>query len=250
MPQLNPITVVIPCHNEAGAIADLVAETFGALGPVCAEILVVDDGSTDGTAAALLRQFPDDPRLRLIRHGRCWGQSSAIRTGVRAATTAWIATLDGDGQNPPDQILTLIARLEQADAARVGLVQGQRRDRQDAGSRRLASVLANRIRNYCLHDTVADSGCGLKLFRRDAWLGLPFFNHIHRFTPAMMQREGWLVLVSPVTHRPRIAGASKYTNFRRAMVGIVDLAGAAWLIMRAGVPSTTLEGPGAANGES
>lgn len=231
------ISVVIPCHNEAGAISALVQETFEVLGPVCGEVLVVDDGSTDATVANLRQQFGDDPRVQVIRHARCWGQSSAIRSGVRRASNAWIATLDGDGQNPPDQILALLRRLEQAGSAATGLVQGQRQDRQDAGNRKLASVLANRIRNACLRDNVSDSGCGLKLFRRDAWLGMPFFDHIHRFTPAMMQREGWQVLVAPVSHRPRQAGVSKYSNWRRGLVGIVDLAGAAWLTTRAGVPS-------------
>ncbi|MGA0617128.1 glycosyltransferase family 2 protein [Paracoccus sp. KR1-242] len=234
---IDSISIVIPCHNEGGAINALVAETFATLGPLCGEVLVVDDGSTDATAQNLLREFGAEPRFHLIRHRRCWGQSSAVRSGVRAATGTWIATMDGDGQNPPDQILQLIRRLAEGNDDAVGLVQGQRRDRQDAGNRKLASQVANRIRNLCLGDNVSDSGCGLKLFRRDAWLALPFFDHIHRFTPAMMQREGWLVLVAPVTHRPRVAGVSKYSNWRRGMVGIVDLVGAAWLIRRTGVPS-------------
>lgn len=233
---LRSLSVVIPCHNEEGAIAALIAETFAALSDLRLQIIVVDDGSEDNTAARVSELIETEPRLRLIRHALCSGQSAAIRSGVQAARHDWVATLDGDGQNPPDQIRALIARLASASAARVGLVQGQRLKRKDVASRQLASRLANALRNAVLHDGVTDSGCGLKLFRREAWLAMPFFDHIHRFTPALIRREGWEVLVCPVTHRARQAGRSNYSNLQRALVGAIDLLGVAWLIRRSGKP--------------
>lgn len=230
---VQAISVVVPAHDEAGAIAPLVAEIAAALEGRDFEILVVDDASSDATPAILAGLAAREPALRVLTHARRAGQSTAIRTGVRAARHAWIATLDGDGQNPPDQIPHLIAALVEPGAARVGLVQGQRAARRDSFAKRFGSRIANAIRGALLRDGVRDSGCGLKLFRRDAYLDLPFFDHIHRFMPAMMRREGWEVRVVDVTHRPRASGRSKYTNLQRALVGIVDLAGAAWLIRRA-----------------
>lgn len=232
----SDLSVVIPCHNEEEAIVPLIRETLEALRGLNVEVIVVDDGSADETPARVLGVAVLDPRVRLIRHDICCGQSAALRSGIRAAQNDWIATLDGDGQNPPDQILALIARADGADAGQVGLVQGQRQHRRDTPSRRIASRVANGIRNAVLQDGVADSGCGLKLFRREAWLAMPFFDHIHRFTPAMMRREGWQVLVTPVAHRPRHSGRSKYSNLQRGLVGVVDLIGAAWLIRRSGAP--------------
>ncbi|MDS9469877.1 glycosyltransferase family 2 protein, partial [Paracoccus sp. MBLB3053] len=230
------LSVVIPCHNEEGAIAELIAECFAALPEREIEVIIVDDGSQDATAARVLELAAHEPRLRLIRHARCCGQSTAIRSGVAAARHDWVATLDGDGQNPPDQIPVLIAALDIAPVARIGLVQGQRLGRRDTASKRVASRMANGLRNAVLRDGVTDSGCGLKLFRREAWLAMPFFDHIHRFTPAMMRRDGWEVLISPVNHRPRLSGRSNYSNLQRALVGVVDLLGAAWLIRRSGRP--------------
>lgn len=232
----SDLSVVIPCHNEEEAIVPLIRETLEALRGLNVEVIVVDDGSADETSARVLGVAVLDPRVRLIRHDICCGQSAALRSGIRAAQHDWIATLDGDGQNPPDQILALIARADGADTGQVGLVQGQRQQRRDTPSRRIASRVANGIRNAVLQDGVADSGCGLKLFRREAWLAMPFFDHIHRFTPAMMRREGWQVLVTPVAHRPRHSGRSKYSNLQRGLVGVVDLIGAAWLIRRSGAP--------------
>lgn len=227
------ISVVVPVHDEAGAIAPLVGEIAAALDGLEVEIIVVDDASTDATHAILDGLAASQPALRVLTHPRRAGQSSAIRTGVRAARHDWIATLDGDGQNPPDQIPRLIAAAGGPGAARVGLVQGQRAVRSDSLAKRLGSGIANAIRAGLLRDGVRDSGCGLKLFRRAAYLDLPFFDHIHRFMPAMMHREGWEVRLVDVTHRPRTSGRSKYTNLQRALVGVVDLAGAAWLIRRA-----------------
>ncbi|MTH76557.1 glycosyltransferase family 2 protein [Paracoccus aestuariivivens] len=237
---VTSLSVVIPCHNEEGAIAGLITECFAALPERAIEVIIVDDGSQDATAARVLELAAHEPRLRLIRHARCSGQSATIRSGVTAARHDWVATLDGDGQNPPDQIQVLIAALAIAPAARVGMVQGQRQGRRDPASKRIASRLANALRNAALQDGVADSGCGLKLFRREAWLAMPFFDHIHRFTPAMIRRDGWEVLVTPVTHRARVAGRSNYSNLQRALVGAVDLLGAAWLIRRSGRPRPVL----------
>lgn len=235
-PSIEPITLVIPCLNEAECLKPLLEEVFRTLGARLAEVIVVDDGSTDATPDILAEVARAEPRLVAVTHAAPAGQSSAIRTGVRLAETEWIATLDADGQNPPDQVLALIAALDAADAgwSHIGLAQGERLDRRDGSSRRWASTLANRIRAATLGDGVRDSACGLKLFRRRAFLDLPFFDHIHRFLPAMMRREGWGVLVAPVAHRPRIAGRSHYSNLQRALVGLVDLAGAAWLQRRRG----------------
>lgn len=233
-PSIEPISLIIPCLDEAGSIPALLDEVFRTLGDCLAEVIVVDDGSTDSTPDLLATLARSEPRLIVLTHDAPAGQSSAVRTGVRAAETTWVATLDGDGQNPPDQIAALIAALDAAGAAarRIGLVQGERRARRDASSRKWSSSIANRIRAAALGDGVSDSACGLKLFRRRAYLELPYFEHLHRFLPAMMQREGWNVLVVPVEHRARIAGRSHYSNLQRAFVGLIDLAGAVWLQRR------------------
>ncbi len=238
--QISSLSVVIPFLNEEGAADALIAETLGALEGLDVELIAVNDGSNDGTAAILERAAARDPRIRVIHHSARRGQSSAIRSGVRAASREWVVTLDGDGQNPPDQILALIAALP-VHAERVGIVQGQRLKRQDSWAKRAASRFANRLRGALLADGVQDSGCGLKLFRREAWLAMPFFDHIHRFTPAMIKREGWLVLTAPVAHRARESGRSNYNNLQRGLVGAVDLLGAAWLIARSGKPVVQIQ---------
>mgnify|MGYP001545159411 CR=1 FL=1 len=230
---LPPVSVVIPVRDEAAAIAPLIQEIAAVMAGLDHEIIVVDDGSGDGTDHILQALAARMPRLRLHRHPRSRGQSTAIRSGVRLARGALIVTLDGDGQNPPDQIPLLLAPFAHA-APGLGLVQGQRARRQDSLAKRLASRFANAIRGGLLHDGVRDSGCGLKAFRREAYLELPFFDHIHRFMPAMMLREGWRVETVDVTHRARESGRSKYSNLARGLVGIPDLMGAAWLIRRSG----------------
>lgn len=231
---VEPISLVIPCRNEAGCIGSLLEEVFGLLGPRLIEVIVVDDGSTDATPELLAGLSRLEPRLMVLTHAVPAGQSSAVRTGVRAAESHWVATLDADGQNPPDQMFALMAALDSDGAIprRVGLVQGERRHRRDNSGRRWGSAIANRLRSWALDDGVRDSACGLKLFRRRAFLDMPYFEHVHRFMPAMMRREGWDVLVVPVQHRLRIAGQSHYSNLQRAAVGLVDLAGAAWLLRR------------------
>ncbi|MFD1881941.1 glycosyltransferase family 2 protein [Paracoccus pacificus] len=232
----NPVpavSVVIPVRDEALAITPLVQEIATVLAGRDFEIIVVDDGSQDGTDQILQTLALRNDWLRVHRHPHSRGQSTAIRSGVRLARAPLIVTLDGDGQNPPDQIPLLLAPFENAPGG-LGLVQGQRAGRQDTWSKKIASRFANRLRSALLHDGVRDSGCGLKAFRREAYMDLPFFDHIHRFMPAMMLREGWQIQTVDVTHRPRSTGCSKYSNLARGLVGIPDLLGAAWLIRRSG----------------
>lgn len=240
VPSLD-ISVVVPARDEIVAIGALVEEIGKVLSGRSFEVIVVDDGSTDGTPHALAAIAARHPWFSFLRNDVSCGQSASIRRGVRAAHGRLIVTLDGDGQNPPDQIPALIAPFGDPDSAGLGLVQGQRTKRKDTLGKRIGSRIGNGIRNALLHDGVRDSGCGLKAFRREAYFDLPWFDHIHRFMPAMMLREGWRITTVPVTHRDRQGGRSKYGNLSRALVGIPDLLGAAWLIRRA-VPSRTTKG--------
>lgn len=231
------LSVVIPVKNEADNIAPLVAEIAAALdGLVAYEILCVDDGSTDATAAAVMRLASETPRLRLLRHAQSCGQSAAIRTGIRAAHAAWIATLDGDGQNDPADIPGLWRFARAAPAAPPLLVAGHRRNRQDRWSKRAASRIANAIRARLLRDGTPDTGCGLKVFPRALFLELPDFDHMHRFLPALVLRAGGSVRSVPVNHRARRGGVSKYGVLDRLGVGIADLCGVMWLQRRAARP--------------
>jgi dolichol-phosphate mannosyltransferase len=235
------LSVVIPVKNEAGNIAPLAAEIAAALDAVARyEIVYVDDGSDDATAAEIGRLQAGMPQLRLVRHARSCGQSAAIRSGVRAARGRWIATLDGDGQNDPADI-PLLWRLvqETADggpALPPLLIAGHRARRRDSWSKRQASRIANAVRRRLLRDDTPDTGCGVKLFPRALFLDLPFFDHMHRFLPALVLREGGIVRSVPVNHRPRQRGASKYGVFDRLGVGIADLAGVMWLRRRQARP--------------
>ena len=236
------LSVVIPVRNEAPNLAPLVAEIRTALdGRFDYEIVCVDDGSSDGTAAELLRLRGDFERLRVVRHRRGSGQSMAIRSGVKAARGPWIATLDGDGQNDPADIPILweIAQRVPTDAAL--LVAGQRRQRRDSWSKRWASRVANAIRQAMLRDSTPDSGCGLKLFRRDLFLDLPAFDHMHRFLPALVRGIGGQVISVPVNHRPRQCGRSNYGVLDRAWVGLIDLFGVMWLLRRTKNPELALD---------
>ncbi len=231
------LAVVIPVRNEAPNIAPLVAEIRAALDGVADyEIVYVDDGSSDATVAAVHDLQRGCPRLRLVRHRASAGQSAAILSGVRAAQAPWIATLDGDGQNDPADIPRLWQRARAAPAEPPLLLAGWRQKRQDSAVKRLSSRIANRVRGALLGDGTPDTGCGLKLFRRALFLELPFFDHCHRFLPALVKRQGGRVVSVAVNHRPRQRGASNYGTLDRLFVGIADLLGVMWLMRRAKLP--------------
>ena len=228
------LSVVIPVRNEAPNIAPLVREIAAALeGRLDYEIIYVDDGSRDETAAAVRALAREVPRLRLLRHRRSFGQSTAIRTGVKAARAPWIATLDGDGQNDPADIPKLWDMARAAASAPPLLIAGHRARRRDSTVKRLSSRIANWVRRGLLGDGTPDTGCGLKLFPRALYLELPFFDHNHRFLPALVRRAGGRVVSVPVNHRPRERGRSNYGTLDRLFVGIVDLFGVMWLMRRA-----------------
>jgi dolichol-phosphate mannosyltransferase len=224
------ISVVVPVKDEAGNVGPLAREIAAALAGEAHEIIFIDDGSTDGTGAALAALKTEIPQLRVLRHSRNLGQSRGIRSGVLAARGDIIITLDGDGQNDPADIPKLLAALHAE--AEVGMVSGVRTKRKDTASRRIASKLGNALRSAMLGDGASDTGCGLKAFRRQAFLELPYFDHIHRFLIALVLREGWKVRYVPVNHRPRLTGTSKYTNFGRLLVSVHDLLGVRWLQRR------------------
>jgi dolichol-phosphate mannosyltransferase len=229
MPQLS---VVVPVHNERDNIVPLLSEIAAALrGKIEFEIVYVDDCSKDGSLGVMTAAKVQFPELRILRHLAQSGQSTAVRTGVKAARGAWIATLDGDGQNDPADIPKLLAMRDESPSM-IKLYAGWRVERKDSGSKRWASRVANAIRSRMLRDNTPDTGCGIKLFERAAFLDLPYFDHMHRYLPALMQRAGWQVKSVPVNHRPRGTGQSKYNNFNRALVGITDLRGVSWLIKR------------------
>ena len=228
---LPALSVVVPVRNEAGNIAPLVAEIAGALQGRAFEIVYVNDGSTDTTEQELRGLMVERPYLRQIRHEKSCGQSAAVRTGVAAARAPIAVTLDGDGQNDPAFIPALVAALE-AGAPRVGLIAGQRVGRKATGFKKLQSRIANAIRKAVLKDGTRDTGCGLKAFRRDLFLSLPYFDGLHRFLPALIRREGFDVGYVDVVDRPRVHGMSNYGFWDRLWVGILDLAGVWWLIRR------------------
>jgi dolichol-phosphate mannosyltransferase len=227
------LSVVVPVCNEAENVEPLAREIDAALVHVPHEMIFVDDGSTDDTARILLALKATLPALRVLRHSFRSGQSAAVASGVRAARAPWIATLDGDGQNDPADIPRLLAARELPENRSVQLFMGNRKaSRRDTAFRKLQSSVANGVRSSLLGDGTPDTGCGIKLFEREAFMNLPRFDHMHRFLPALFQRHGARVVSVPVGHRPRTRGTSKYGMLNRLWVGIVDIAGVMWLRRR------------------
>ena len=234
------VSVVVPVKDEVGNVATLAREIAAALAhEPNHEIIFVDDGSTDGTAEALTALKSEIAGFRPLRHDRNLGQSRGIYTGIKAARGDIIVTLDGDGQNDPADIPMLLAKLRGNPS--LGMVSGVRVKRQDTASRRMASKLGNSFRNAMLGDGATDTGCGIKAFYRAAFLELPYFDHMHRYLIALVQRHGWKVDYAPVNHRPRLAGRSKYTNLGRTLVSIQDMLGVRWLQRRHGGATRTEE---------
>lgn len=229
---MTRLSIVIPMKNEEDNAVPLLEGILTACEGTDFEVIPVDDGSTDGTAQAVLRLAEADPRIRLLSHPQSGGQSAAVHSGAMLARGDVICTLDGDGQNPPEELPKLFEPLLADTTGRLGLVAGQRVGRQDTLSKKWGSRFANGLRARVLHDGTRDTGCGLKGFRRDAFLALPYFDHMHRYLPALFKRDGWEVKLVDVSHRERQAGESNYTNFRRALVGVPDLLAVAWLIRR------------------
>jgi dolichol-phosphate mannosyltransferase len=226
------VSIVVPVRNEEGNVAPLIAEIAAALdGRWAYEIIYVNDGSTDRTPTLLVELMQQRGNLRRIDHAASCGQSAAVRTGVRHARGAIVATLDGDGQNNPAFLPDLIAAIADG-GGRVGLAAAQRVGRKDTGFKKFQSRIANRVRNAVLKDGTRDTGCGLKAFRRDVFLSLPYFDGLHRFLPALVRREGFEIAYVDVVDRPRHSGVSNYGFFDRLWVGLMDLAGVWWLIRR------------------
>jgi dolichol-phosphate mannosyltransferase len=234
------VSVIIPALNEAGNIGHLVQETYSVV-PVemLGEVIVIDDGSDDATPDEVRRLIAggDFPGLRYLRHGERSGQSAALRTGILAASHHVIATMDGDGQNDPRDIPKLVARIGAPGSKGPALVGGVRINRKAEGSKRLASRAANWIRDAVLRDKCPDTGCGIKVYWREAFMRLPFFTSMHRYLPALFLTYGYEVVCQPVNDRPRLAGKSKYSNLVRAIVGLYDLVGVTWLRRRTRVPA-------------
>ena len=226
------VSIVVPVRNEAENIGPLIAEIAAALdGRWKHEIIYVNDGSTDATAERLAAIMKQRENLRQIRHATSSGQSAAVRSGVRAARGAIVATLDGDGENNTAFLPDLISAIEKG-GERTGLAAGQRVGRKDTGFKKIQSRIANGVRNGILRDGTRDTGCGLKAFRREVFLTLPYFDGLHRFLPALVRREGYDIAYVDVTDRPRRSGVSNYGFFDRLWIGIMDLAGVWWLIRR------------------
>jgi dolichol-phosphate mannosyltransferase len=237
------LSVVVPVYNEAENIRPLIAEIRAALdGVLDYELIYVDDGSTDATVQRLRAVRESYPRLRILRHQQCCGQSMAVLCGVQNARAKWIATLDGDGQNDPADILKLLSLVnDPGRPENLHMVCGRRRKRQDSWLKKFSSRVANAVRSRLLKDNTPDTGCGLKLFSREAFLALPQFDHMHRFLPALIQRNGGQASYIEVNHRHRVLGTSKYGVSNRLWVGIVDMLGVMWLQRRTKHPTVTEE---------
>lgn len=228
------LSVIVPVKNEQENILPLLTEIRAALeGRSDYEVIYIDDGSTDRTPSILREAMREFPRLRVLTHAQSCGQSAAVISGVRAALGEWIATLDGDGQNDPADIPNLLAvARDPAQPKNLQLIAGWRKKRKDTWLKRLSSRIANGVRSRMLGDATPDTGCGLKLIPRAVYLQLPFFNHMHRFLPALVRRNGGATISVEVNHRPRTRGVSNYGLHNRLWVGIVDIFGVMWLQRR------------------
>lgn len=242
MPQSLEFSVVVPVHNETGNVRKLIGEIAASLDGRAYEMIFVDDASTDDTRAKLTGLKTKYPELRVIGHRKNAGQSRAIRSGVMAAIAPIVGTLDGDGQNDPADLPDLYRMLTRPNAPeRLAMVMGRRAKRVDSAWKKFGGKFANSIRRRMLKDDCDDSGCGIKVMRRDAFLALPYFDHIHRYMPAMMTAEGYEVEFKDVNHRARETGKSKYTNFGRLGAALSDLRGVMWLIRRRSNPQASDE---------
>jgi len=228
------VSIVIPAKDEAGNLPALLDEVDAALVGTDYEVLVVDDASQDGSWAMLTRRATEDPRLRPLHHDKSAGQSTSVWQAARAARGTWLATLDGDGQNDPADLPNLLERAQRGD---VTLVAGHRTTRRDDWLKRLSSRVANKVRSALLKDDTPDTGCGLKVIHREAFLALPYFNHMHRFLPALVLAQGGRCVSVPVNHRPRGAGESHYGLNNRLWAGLLDILGVMWLRKRTRLPA-------------
>lgn len=241
----GPLSVVVPVCDEAESIPVVLRELLSKAGAAYdLDVVVVDDGSRDGSAEVVAALADGDKRIRLIRHTTRCGKSAALRTGVAAARNRWVGMIDGDGENDPDDLVAMAGRIDTARIAAVGLVAGNRRRRTAGPWRLIASRIANAIRRRALQDDCPDTACGLKVIPRDLFLALPYFDSLHRYMPALVRKYGFDVVNVPVDDRPRISGQSKYTNLRRALVGVVDLLGVYWLLRRTSVGGLPFERDG------
>ncbi len=238
------LSIVIPFHNESENITPLITKTDEVVSKmgIAYEIVAVDDASTDDSYAILQQLCERFPRLRLLHHVKNCGQSTSVVTGVRNARGLFIATLDGDGQNDPEDIPKLYRAMTESENPNLKMVAGYRKKRRDTIFKRWGSKIANTVRSRLLKDATPDTGCGLKLFYRETFLRLPYFDHMHRFLPALVQRDGGDVISVEVNHFPRLHGTSHYNNLQRLWVGIIDLIGVMWLIQRSHRPQVEIYG--------
>ena len=233
----SKISVVIPIYNEEGNIINLIDELIPIVDKIGGEIIIVDDNSNDASRDLILKKKNNvNIEILLLQHAKQYGQSAGLLTGIKAAKNDLIVTLDGDGQNDPKDITSMLKVWEDNNENSYLLVIGHRQNRQDNWSRRYASLMAKRFRKLILKDSTPDSGCGIKVFSRNLFLSLPYFDHIHRFLPALTRRHGGSVISHIVSHRNRSSGVSKYSNWQRFRVGLIDLYGVSWLIKRSSFP--------------
>ena len=233
----SKISVVIPIYNEEGNIINLIDELIPIVDKIGGEIIIVDDNSNDASRDLILKKKNNvNIEILLLQHAKQYGQSAGLLTGIKAAKNDLIVTLDGDGQNDPKDITSMLKVWEDNNENSCLLVIGHRQNRQDNWSRRYASLMAKRFRKFILKDSTPDSGCGIKVFSRNLFLSLPYFDHIHRFLPALTRRHGGSVISHIVSHRNRSSGVSKYSNWQRFRVGLIDLYGVSWLIRRSSFP--------------